>query len=215
MKADKEEKILPEISRRTFLKGSAASAISLASLALLGGSVAHAETEASPSEEASWLGEEPVISESDIAEEKDVDVVVIGAGVAGVSAARAAAENGAKVALFEKADAPQGRGEDYAVINGKLQERFGKEHLDPDDVVDRLMQDFLYRSKRPILKRWAEECADAFDWFIASKEDLYIGDTTLADIPDEHKDQGSFAIKTNKIHEPDRSSYRCQQPELL
>ena len=50
------------------------------------------------------------------------------------------------------------------------------------------MQDFLYRAKRPILKRWAEECADAFDWFIAAKEDLFIGDTTLADIPDEHKD---------------------------
>ena len=190
MKTDKEEKILPEISRRTFLKGSAASAIGLASMAFLGGPVAHAETEAeaSPSEEASWLGEAPVISESDIVEEKNVDVVVIGAGVAGVSAARAAAENGAKVALFEKAEAPQGRGEDYAVINGKLQERFGKEHLDPDDVVDRLMQDFLYRAKRPILKRWAEECADAFDWFIAAKEDLFIGDTTLADIPDEHKD---------------------------
>ena len=54
MKTDKEEKILPEISRRTFLKGSAASAIGLASMAFLGGPVAHAETEAeaSPSEEA-------------------------------------------------------------------------------------------------------------------------------------------------------------------
>ena len=91
MKTDKEEKILPEISRRTFLKGSAASAIGLASMAFLGGPIAHAEAEASPSEEASWLGEEPVISESDIVEERDVDVVVIGAGVAGVSAARSLA----------------------------------------------------------------------------------------------------------------------------
>ena len=70
---------------------------------------------------------------------KDTDVVVIGAGVAGCAAARSAAENGAKVVLIEKADSPQGRGEDYAVINGDVQARYGRDNMDPDEIVDRLL----------------------------------------------------------------------------
>ena len=46
-----------------------------------------------------WLGEEPDVQAS---ETQDFDVVVIGAGLSGICAARAAAEEGAKVAIVEK-----------------------------------------------------------------------------------------------------------------
>ncbi len=149
---------------------------------------AAAQTGAAEASAQEWYGEEPVIDESEITEVMDAEVVVVGAGIAGVSAARSAAEQGAKVILIEKAEGTQGRGEDYAVINGSLQARYGRDNMDPDEIVDRLMQDFEYRSKRPILKRWADESAAAFDWFISAKEDLYICDTTRQDVPDEHKD---------------------------
>ena len=46
-----------------------------------------------------WLGEEPDVQAS---ETQDFDVVIIGAGLSGICAARAAAEEGAKVAIVEK-----------------------------------------------------------------------------------------------------------------
>lgn len=47
-----------------------------------------------------WLGEEPDVQAS---ETQDFDVVIIGAGLSGVCAARAAAEEDAKVAIVERA----------------------------------------------------------------------------------------------------------------
>ena len=180
---------MANVSRREFLKGAVAGAAGIGLSHVLNMVPAYAEEmPAEIAAEEDWLGTAPEIAESEISKVIDTDVVVIGAGVAGCAAARSAAENGAKVVLIEKADSPQGRGEDYAVINGDVQARYGRDNMDPDEIVDRLMQDFLYRSKRPILRRWAEESAAAFSWFISSKEDLYICDETLSDVPDEHKD---------------------------
>ena len=68
-----------------------------------------------------WLGTAPEIT--DIAEEVDVDVVVVGAGHAGVQAALAAAEAGAVVAVVEKQteDTFAWYGEDVGVFNSQLQ----------------------------------------------------------------------------------------------
>ena len=48
-----------------------------------------------------WLGEAPAISDDQVEEELTADVVVVGLGAAGVPAARAAAEAGAKVVCLE------------------------------------------------------------------------------------------------------------------
>jgi fumarate reductase flavoprotein subunit len=74
-----------KLSRRDFLKGSAASAAALAATSLLGGAIVSAEES---SDEIVW--------------DREYDVVIAGAGGTGVCAAAAAAEAGASVMVFEK-----------------------------------------------------------------------------------------------------------------
>ncbi|MCW5950885.1 MAG: FAD-dependent oxidoreductase [Propionibacteriaceae bacterium] len=133
-----------------------------------------------------WLGTEPAIAEDQIETVVEADVIVVGAGVAGVTATRSAAEEGAKVVVFEKAAEPQCRSGEYAVINGTLQDAWGRATMDPDEITDRLMKECSYRIKRPIISRWARHCSEVFDWYIAAKPDLYIAPTNRADIPDEN-----------------------------
>ena len=76
--------------------------------------------------ENDWLGTEPEIDESKVTKTVDVDVAVVGCGVAGVAAVRSIAEDGGKVAAFEKADGPQCRSGEYAVINGNVQAKWGR-----------------------------------------------------------------------------------------
>ncbi|BDE97814.1 FAD-binding protein [Raoultibacter timonensis] len=112
-----------ELTRRSFLRN-AATVAGVGSLAALG--LAGCSPQAEKAQEASagetgntgaanssarvngycgpgdWLGEAPVIADSDIAEEKIFDVVVLGGGHAGLMAACGAVDEGATVAVIEQ-----------------------------------------------------------------------------------------------------------------
>ncbi|MDO4547582.1 MAG: FAD-dependent oxidoreductase [Clostridia bacterium] len=141
------------------------------------------------SEDGDWLGAEPQIDE--IAEVMDFDVVVVGAGLAGICAARAAAEEGASVAVIEKSASFNCRSGEYALLNGSLNRRWGREGIvDTDVVVDRLMRECTYRNKRMILKKWAEHGHEAMDWFLSAYPDLTICDSTREVVTQEQYDKG-------------------------
>ena len=120
------------ITRRDFLKGTAAGAVGVMAAGLLGACSSESgtttaapapETTAAPVPETTVAPAEPVVEEirydenrvsllqdwlgqapefDHIDEEVEADVIVCGGGLAGVSAAREAAENGATVIVFEK-----------------------------------------------------------------------------------------------------------------
>ena len=136
-----------------------------------------------------WLGEEPEFAAVD--EVVDVDVVVVGAGLSGVCAARSASEEGARVALIEKSSTYNCRSGEYAVLNGSLNERWGRTGLvDTDVAVNRLMRECTYRNKRAILKKWADHAHEAIDWFIAADPDITICDSTRQVVTQEQFDHG-------------------------
>ena len=168
------------------VKKAAASCIEQA----MGVHTAGGDTAASSSDE-DWLGTEPEIDESKVAKTVDVDVAVVGCGIAGVAACRSIAEDGGLVAAFEKADGPQCRSGEYAVINGKVQAKWGRDtwtREQIDDIIDSHMVESTYRCKRSIMSKWAHNIGDAFDWWVEANPDLYYAETTRSAIPDESAD---------------------------
>lgn len=168
------------------VKKAAASCIEQA----MGVHTAGGDTAASSSDE-DWLGTESEIDESKVAKTVDVDVAVVGCGIAGVAACRSVAEDGGLVAAFEKADGPQCRSGEYAVINGKVQAKWGRDtwtREQIDDIIDSHMVESTYRCKRSIMSKWAHNIGDAFDWWVEANPDLYYAETTRSAIPDENAD---------------------------
>ena len=168
------------------VKKAAASCIEQA----MGVHTAGGDTAASSSDE-DWLGTEPEIDESKVAKTVDVDVAVVGCGIAGVAACRSVAEDGGLVAAFEKADGPQCRSGEYAVINGRVQAKWGRDtwtREQIDDIIDSHMVESTYRCKRSIMSKWVHNIGETFDWWVEANPDLYYAETTRSAIPDESAD---------------------------
>ena len=168
------------------VKKAAASCIEQA----MGVHTAGGDTAVSSSDE-DWLGTEPEIDESKVAKTVDVDVAGVGGGIAGVAACRSVAEDGGLVAAFEKADGPQCRSGEYAVINGKVQAKWGRDtwtREQIDDIIDSHMVESTYRCKRSIMSKWAHNIGETFDWWVEANPDLYYAETTRSAIPDESAD---------------------------
>lgn len=136
-----------------------------------------------------WLGTAPEIDESKVTKEIDVDVAVVGCGLAGVAAVRSIAEDGGRVAAFEKASAPQCRSGEFAVINGNVQAKWGRDNWTReqiDEIVDSHMSESGYRVKRSITSKWAHNIGKTFDWWVEANPNLYYCETTRSAVPDEY-----------------------------
>lgn len=133
-----------------------------------------------------WLPEEPQISDADVESEETADVVIIGCGVAGTTAARSAIEEGASVIVIEKSESPAVcRSGDFAVIGGKTMATWGRGdgYIDGDMIVDHEMDEMCYYPKRPILAKWAKGCGEVFDWYIEAMPSIHICANSTDPIP--------------------------------
>ncbi len=193
-----------EISRRDFLRGTAAGALSVAAAGILGacssqgGEAAQAtqatdapETETAarqtappetetPETEASkegqtqetdsgsgWLGEAPVIDESQVVKTYDTEVLVVGSGTAGLFAACAAVEEGAKTILIEKfGEAFGGSGiRDTLAAIGSKQQIANNDNPDKFDVITELYRQSNGYGDQRLYKVWADHSGEAIDWY--------------------------------------------------
>lgn len=96
---------------------------------------------------------------SDIKETKEYDVVIVGAGAAGVPAACAAKENGATVAVLQK--------ENQATSHGNTGTGILLDSSDPagvEAVVSILLQEAQYRGNRAQVELWAKNSGEAVKW---------------------------------------------------
>ena len=163
------------IDRRGFLAG--AGALTASAAALAGTSIARAAEKgaSAPADAAAPAKGKEAASDwhvapadpTDVAETYDCDVLVIGLGHAGSCAVRAAAEAGAKMAAFEKAEEGQrvimGGGQ-----IGHINSEFLKGRGVPEVDVVEFMNDWQVRSNNRsnpgLVMNYAKNCGPCFDW---------------------------------------------------
>lgn len=105
------------------------------------------------------------IPESDIKETINTEIVVVGGGISGMSAALSAAEAGARVILIEKHKTCQGFGGENAAIGSRLQKKLGID-IDREEVILNLMKFAANRPDQRLLRMWAYGSGETMDWLM-------------------------------------------------
>lgn len=120
---------------------------------------------------ADWLGEEPEIAESEIAETVECDVIVVGAGHAGTFAAASSVENGAKTILIEKFahDMASGLRDTLAAVGSKQQIE-NNDNPDANEVVRYLVDWSQGYCDRRLAKTFVENSGETMDWYAERAE---------------------------------------------
>lgn len=105
---------------------------------------------------------EPVPDDA-IVETIECDVVVCGAGIAGLSAALSCVENGLGTFVFEKNSVFAARGTEVGAINDSVHNAAGVIH-DAADFVNDGISTAHFRCDRAVWKRYADRSGEALDW---------------------------------------------------
>lgn len=165
-----------KVTRRDFLKSAAVGATVVAGSSVIAGcapkqATSTAETGAVQGGSAMASFETPPapISQGEIKETVSADVVVVGAGVCGLSAALAAAEAGAKTILIEKSEKYNARGGHNAAINSKIQQEEGLKY-DLNQVARDLIRWSGNKSDDELVMLWAQNCSTIMDYLIGLAE---------------------------------------------
>lgn len=182
-------------TRRSFLTGSVLAGAAVASLGLTACAPTYNENrndaDTQTSSAGDWLGEAPDPSSFNIENEVEVDVCVVGCSDSGTIAVRAAAEAGASVAVIEKSESLNSMGGDVALINGDVQAKYGRNNFTEEDITEMVnmhQMESSYKTKSAIMRRYANEIADVFDWIVAADPDVYYVENTFDDIPEDKLD---------------------------
>jgi hypothetical protein len=117
-----------------------------------------------------WLGTAPGITDAQVVDTKTADIVIVGAGVAGVATARSAAEEGASVLVIEQAEGITFRGLCFGAFNSDYQKSLGQELTEADkmEVVRQMQKISGNRANMALWTRWVNESGAAFNWFISA-----------------------------------------------
>ena len=155
------------ITRRNFVSGTvAAGAVAMgAQVALAAESSAKADSangeKKAASANPSWLGEEP--EDGTIVDTKECELLIVGAGNGGMSAAATASDLGVDFLLAEAFDTPQDTRHWIGAINSKHTEEAGAE-VDVKREQLELARYASYKCNQRLQKMWIDESAELIDW---------------------------------------------------
>ena len=169
------------LSRRAFLGLGATAAVAAGAAGLAGcapqqsAGTASAEGDGSPNGGSAsskytpdFLTPPPV--PTDVKEEKDCDVLVIGMGIAGTAAAKEAAEAGKKVIVLEKQPEDSysviSMAGDFGVVGSQIQKDLGIEWAPKEDIFNEFVKETGGRCDTWMMNYWYDHSGEDFDWFI-------------------------------------------------
>ncbi len=168
------------LSRRDFLKGSLATGVAamgasgLASCAPAGsgdaGGKGQTGSGADASAQPSFLTPPDPISDDDIAETIESEVVVVGSGPAGFFSAVSAYEHGADVRIVSSSEGPVAHGGDYWGFNTEAMERNGVPFVDVDAVIKRRVRDNEYKVDQEKWRLIARRNPEVMNWLVDKME---------------------------------------------
>lgn len=178
----KEKTEQGNLSRRNFLAlaGAGAGTVMLTGLAACSPSgssdSAHAD-EAPEVANADWLGSAPEIADSDIVKSKETDLLIVGAGNAGMSAAATAADLEMDFIVCEKRDSVQHARHWVGGVNTKWHAEAGLT-VDKGKILNELTRYASGKCQQDVWKVWINESAETIEFIdgimAASGMDLYL-----------------------------------------
>lgn len=111
-----------------------------------------------------WLGKAPEISESDILETLETEILVVGAGNAGLMTAAKAAEGGAKVLVAEKAVSSMTERHWIGAVDTTAAREAGVK-VDKDKLAAELCRYASHRCDERLIRLWLNHSGEAVDWY--------------------------------------------------
>src|SRR3989304_5481362 len=120
---------------------------------------------ASPKDNRKFAVPQQPIPEKEIRETFNTDVVVVGAGTSGKSAALSAAQAGAKVIQIDKHVTFRWGGGHIAAIDSRLQKKLGVK-IDKDEDCLHLMKWGANKPDQRLYRVWADNSGAIMDWLI-------------------------------------------------
>lgn len=168
-----------KLSRRAFL-GLGATAAVVAGAGIAGCSPAP-KAESAPASSAaasnnptefvpSFLTAPEAIDEAKVTETIDVDVCVVGLGLAGVCALREAADAKVKVIGIEKGPDVGYRSGEFGTFGSEIHKQLGIEQPATQEVVNELMKVMGNRPNAQLLNYWIGNSGQDLDWYIGSAD---------------------------------------------
>jgi succinate dehydrogenase/fumarate reductase flavoprotein subunit len=164
------------VSRRDFLKGAAAGAVGVAAIGMLNAceNPASSDTPDNPDDgimtgdkaNQKWSFEIPPPPITNYEEGGTADVIVVGAGMSGLTTALRARQEGASVILISASSAPISRGGSNSATYSTVMEAAGIPPMDFDDYFKREQLAGSYRVDQQKWSKFANRSTEAMNWLI-------------------------------------------------
>ena len=114
-----------------------------------------------------WLGEEPEVDESQISETWDTDILIVGAGNAGMAAAAYAAQNGLNFRVIEVIGSVGRTRGWYGAVDSSAAQAAGCEPMNRGKLLSEISRYASGKCNQSVVKMWINESAAMHD-FVAS-----------------------------------------------